>query len=116
MRERMNSKEPEKRQKENLQIGRMFTLIMQFSINMLVPMALCFFLGYWLDKKIGTDYLVIIFFFVGAFAGFRNIYIFVKKVDKLERSSKTESEKQDEEILRKMQYMDERTDKESDNE
>lgn len=71
-----------KRQKERQSTLRMLTLITQFGINMLVPIFLCFFVGYYLDKKIGTSYLMIIFFFIGALAGFRNIYIFARRMTK----------------------------------
>lgn len=71
-----------KRQKERQSTLRMLTLITQFGINMLVPIFLCFFIGYYLDKKIGTSYLMIIFFFIGALAGFRNIYIFARRMTK----------------------------------
>jgi hypothetical protein len=54
-------------------------LITQFGINMLVPIALCFFAGYYLDKWLGTNFIVIIAFFVGALAGGRNVYILAKK-------------------------------------
>lgn len=71
-----------KRQKERQSTLRMLTLITQFGINMLVPIFLCFFVGYYLDKKLGTSYLMIIFFFIGALAGFRNIYIFARRMTK----------------------------------
>ncbi len=71
-----------KRQKERQSTLRMLTLITQFGINMLVPIFLCFFAGYYLDKKLGTSYLMIIFFFIGALAGFRNIYIFARRMTK----------------------------------
>ncbi|MDE6529342.1 MAG: AtpZ/AtpI family protein [Lachnospiraceae bacterium] len=77
----MNSKN-RKRQKERQSTLRMLTLITQFGINMLVPIFLCFFVGYYLDKKLGTSYLMIIFFFIGALAGFRNIYIFARRMTK----------------------------------
>ncbi len=77
----MNSKN-RKRQKERQSTLRMLTLITQFGINMLVPIFLCFFAGYYLDKKLGTSYLMIIFFFIGALAGFRNIYIFARRMTK----------------------------------
>lgn len=54
-------------------------LITQFGINMLVPIALCFFAGLYLDKWLGTNFIVIIAFFVGALAGGRNVYILAKK-------------------------------------
>ncbi|MDR2889333.1 MAG: AtpZ/AtpI family protein [Lachnospiraceae bacterium] len=55
-------------------------MITQFGINMLVPILLCTFLGIFLDRKLGTSFLVIILFFMGALAGFRNIYFFAKKI------------------------------------
>lgn len=71
-----------KRQKERQSTLRMLTLITQFGINMLVPIFLCFFVGYYLDKKIGTSYLMIVFFFIGALAGFRNAYILARRMTK----------------------------------
>lgn len=61
-------------------VYRSLTLITQFGINMLVPIFLCFFAGYYLDKKLGTSYWMILLFFVGALAGFRNIYVFSRRI------------------------------------
>ncbi len=47
---------------------------------MLVPIFLCVFVGIWLDKFFETSFLTIIFFFLGAMAGARNIYIFARKI------------------------------------
>lgn len=69
-------------QKYDKSVYRSLALITQFGINMLVPIFLCSFLGIWLDKKFGTSYWMIILFFVGALAGFRNIYIMASKVYK----------------------------------
>ena len=80
-----------KRQKERQSTLRMLTLITQFGINMLVPIFLCFFVGYYLDKKLGTSYLMIIFFFIGALAGFRNIYIFARRMTKDDEEDKKDS-------------------------
>ena len=55
-------------------------LITQFGINMLVPIFLCTFVGIFLDRLCNTTFIVIILFFLGAAAGFRNVYIFAKKV------------------------------------
>lgn len=56
------------------------TMIGQFGVNMLVPVFVCSFLGIFLDKKLGTSYFVVILFFIGAAAGFRNIYHFSKRI------------------------------------
>lgn len=55
-------------------------LISQFGINMLVPICLCSILGWYLDKWFQTSWLFIVLFFVGALAGFRNVFILAKKI------------------------------------
>lgn len=56
------------------------TMITQFGINMLVPIFLCSFIGIYIDRKFGTSFWMVLLFFVGALAGFRNVYIFAKKI------------------------------------
>lgn len=56
------------------------TMITQFGINMLVPIFLCGFLGMFLDRKFGTQWIFILLFFIGAAAGARNVYVFAKKI------------------------------------
>ncbi|MDO4187917.1 MAG: AtpZ/AtpI family protein [Lachnospiraceae bacterium] len=76
-----------KKNKYDKEVYRSLTLITQFGINMLVPIFLCTFVGIFLDKKLGTSYLVVILFFVGALAGARNIYMFAKNIyDKPKKS------------------------------
>ena len=55
-------------------------MIGQFGINMLVPVFLCSFLGIFLDEKLGTNFLVVILFFVGAIAGGYNVYRFARQI------------------------------------
>ncbi len=55
-------------------------MISQFGINMIVPVLACSLLGHFLDEKLGTSYLVIVLFFIGAAAGFRNIYRFAMRI------------------------------------
>lgn len=61
-------------------VYRSMMMITQFGINMLVPIFACSFLGIFLDRKLGTNYLMVIFFFIGALAGGRNVYVFAKKI------------------------------------
>lgn len=61
-------------------VARSLTLIMQFSINMLVPVMLCTFLGIFLDKLFSTSFIVIIMFFIGALAGFTNIFRLARNI------------------------------------
>lgn len=74
------AKERKKRLKYNRSVYQALTMIGQFGINMLVPVFLCSFLGIFLDKKLGTDFMVILFFFVGAVAGGYNVYRFCRRV------------------------------------
>ena len=61
-------------------VMRSLTTISQFGINMVVPVGICSFAGYFLDKWLGTSFFIIVLFFVGALAGFRNIYILARKI------------------------------------
>lgn len=61
-------------------VFRYLTLITQFGINMLVPIFLCSFAGIFLDRKFGTSFFMVFLFFIGALAGFRNIYVLARKM------------------------------------
>ena len=60
-------------------VYKALTFFSQFTINMLVPIFMCSAVGYFLDKKLGTSFMFVILFFVGAMAGFRNVYILAKR-------------------------------------
>ena len=55
-------------------------MIMQFGINMLVPIFLCSFAGMYLDRRFGTSFWMILLFFVGTLAGFTNVFRFARKI------------------------------------
>ncbi len=61
------------------EIAKVLVCISQFTIYMLVPIAMCFFGGLFLDKWLGTSFIAIVLFFVGALAGGRNVYRLAKK-------------------------------------
>ena len=61
-------------------VYKALTFFSQFTINMLVPIFMCSLAGFGLDKWLGTSFFVIILFFIGALAGFRNIFILAKRV------------------------------------
>lgn len=75
-------------------------LVTQFGITMIVPIFLCSFLGWFLDEKLGTSYLFVLLFFIGALAGFRNIYILSKKVAETKTQRELEKAADYEEIRR----------------
>ncbi|MBD5452493.1 MAG: AtpZ/AtpI family protein [Lachnospiraceae bacterium] len=69
-----------KNKKYKKSVYQSLAVITQFGINMLVPIFLCSFAGLFLDRKFGTAYWFVLLFFVGALAGFRNIFILAKKI------------------------------------
>lgn len=66
-------------------------LVTQFGITMLVPIFLCSFLGWYLDERFQTSYLFVLLFFIGALAGFRNIFILAKKIGQSSRKDDYEA-------------------------
>ena len=77
---RKKGAENERRKEDWSKVYQSFALVTQFGITMLVPIALCSFLGWYLDQRLGTEFLFVLLFFVGALAGFRNIFILARKV------------------------------------
>ena len=66
--------------KQNKKVYQALMMISQFGINMLVPIFICSFAGMFLDRKLGTSYWTIVLFFVGALAGFTNVFRVAKKI------------------------------------
>lgn len=56
------------------------TLLLQFGLNMIVPIFLCVMLGVWLGKKYDILWITIPLFIAGALAGFTNIYKMAKNI------------------------------------
>ena len=62
----------------------------QVGVTMIVTIGMCFFIGKWLDKKLGTDIIFLaILTFLGVGAAFRNLYMMVM----LEYKKEEEKEK-----------------------
>ena len=77
-------------------------MISQFGINMLVPIFICSFAGMFLDWKFETSFWTVVLFFVGAMAGFTNVFRFAKKIYDTpavtrRRSTKRQDDKKEEE-------------------
>lgn len=66
--------------KYNHNVYHSLMMISQFGINMLVPIFLCSFIGIAIDKRCRTSFWVVVLFFIGAAAGFRNVFRFAKKI------------------------------------
>lgn len=75
------------------EITESFSMVLQFGINMLVPIAMCIALGVWIDDKYDMDWIVIPLFFVGALAGYTSIFKMVKKyLKKIDKKTKKEQD------------------------
>ena len=79
--------------KDNRSVIQTLTLIFQFGISMLVPIFLCSILGVWLGNLTGINWLMIPFFFMGALAGFTNIYKTVRKLYRQEEKKENHVKK-----------------------
>lgn len=71
-----------KKKKLDRHVFRTLTLVSQFGINMLVPIGLMLWLGVWIDGKLGTSWVSVLCFFLGAIAGFQNIFKMAKSLMK----------------------------------
>ena len=61
-------------------VAQALAMVMQFGINMLVPICLMSALGIWLDRKFDTSFWMILLFIVGAVAGGQNVYRMARQV------------------------------------
>lgn len=66
--------------KKKRKVFQAFTMVMQFGLNMLVPICLCTIIGVWIGEKYDIPIITIFLFLIGALAGFRNIFIMAKKI------------------------------------
>lgn len=66
--------------KNNRKVFLSLTLILQFGLNMIVPIFMCTMLGVWLGEKYDIPVITIPLFAAGALAGFTNIYRMAKKI------------------------------------
>ena len=73
--------------------ARALSKLSQVGITMVVTIGMCFFIGKWIDKKLGTDIIFLaIFTILGIGAAFRNLYVLVmldfKKEEKKEEKQR----------------------------
>ncbi len=73
--------------------ARALSKLSQVGITMVVTIGMCFFIGKWIDKKLGTDIIFLaIFTLLGIGAAFRNLYVLVmldfKKEEKKEEKQR----------------------------
>ncbi len=95
---------------ERGKIASAYALLSQIAIQVIVIMAMMFFLGRWLDEKLGTSPLfLLLLLLLGMLSAFKSIYDIgmneVKKYEKLDKSYKS---------YKKYNYDDEDDDESSD--
>ena len=66
--------------KNQRKVFQSLTLILQFGLNMIVPIVMCTLRGAWLGKKYGMPIITVPLFIMGALAGFNNIFKMAKKI------------------------------------
>ena len=74
--------------KNQKKVFQSLTLILQFGLNMIVPIVLCMMFGIWLGRTYDILWITIPFFVIGALAGFTNIYKMAKKIYGLGRKDR----------------------------
>jgi len=77
-------------------VYRSLFLITQFGINMIVPTLMMSAFGWFLDRKLHTSWIMVVFFFLGAIAGWQNVCRMVKPLLKSSDKRAGLSEKNDE--------------------
>lgn len=66
--------------RDNRSVYRSLALFTQFGLHMLVPICMMSALGVYLDRKLGTSYLMILLFFVGTVAGGQNVFRLARQI------------------------------------
>lgn len=66
--------------KNQRKVWESLTLILQFGLNMIVPIMMCTMFGVWLGKRYDMPAITVPLFIVGALAGFTNIFKMAKKI------------------------------------
>lgn len=66
--------------KETKQTAIQMARVSSIGIAMVIATFGCFYLGIWLDRQLETEpYLTLLFLLIGIAAGFRNMYLLVKR-------------------------------------
>lgn len=71
------------------------SLITQLGLVMIVAMGMTTALGIWLDRKLGTSFITVIMFFLGAAGGCQGVYRMVKQIFRDEDEKNDNTSKKD---------------------
>ena len=100
--------------KDNRSVRESLVLIMQFGINMIVPIFICTWLGVWLSDKTGYGILTVLLFAAGAAAGIQNCYRITKRMIAREQTKKGSREIAEEIVAQAQKGNGEKTDAKKD--
>ena len=65
---------------KNRRVLQAFAMVMQFGLNMIVPIVMCTLLGVWIGNRWNIPFITVPLFLAGAIAGFRKNFIIAKKI------------------------------------
>lgn len=71
--------------KEQNQVVKMLLLISQLGMTMLTTIFICLAVGRFLDKLFNTSWITIVFIVLGILAGYKSVYILIKRFVKEEK-------------------------------
>ena len=79
-RSNLEKKNNKKNQASNKQLARVFVLLSQLGLTMVSCIFVGFFIGIWLDKFFGKEYVfLVLFILIGIFSGFYQCYRLITK-------------------------------------
>lgn len=85
------------RKKQRDEVANSLVLVLQFGINVIVPILLCTMVGFFLARATGADWITIIAILVGIIAAFNSAYRSVKRYLKNEESPGQRARRMEEE-------------------
>ncbi len=71
------------------------SLITQLGLVMIVSVGMASALGIWLDRRLGTSFITVILFFLGAVAGGQGAYRMMKQIFKEEDDERDKTSEKD---------------------
>lgn len=76
-------------EEKDRRLFRLIGVLSTVGITLVVATLIGYYMGYYLDRFFGTSpWLTIIFLFFGIAAGFKNLFMAVKRVERLEEDNR----------------------------
>ncbi len=77
-----------RRKNDERKVYQSLAMVTQFGLNMIVPVCAMSAVGVWLDRRLGTSWITILFFVIGAVAGGQNVYRMAMRMCGTEKSDR----------------------------